>query len=315
MIALRRSVFKNSKSADVLSNPSSGKLLAGRPKPFIIHSRGLSDMRHHLHQFIHTLKLHGTLVAVAVFLLYNHTDAPAAPSHLSGDASPSKGFTVLNTYPHDDRAFTQGLVFHNGYLYESTGLYGKSSLRKVNWRTGAVEKIHHLPDHLFGEGATILNNKIYQLTWKVGIGIIYALDSFAIIGSFAYPFEGWGITHDGQNLILSNGTNTLFFYRPDPPEQIRKITVSDNGAPVNFLNELEYIEGKIYANIWRSDKIISIDPGSGKVIDRYNLADLRNRLQAERPIDVLNGIAFDRQGGRIFVTGKLWPKLFEVKLQ
>lgn len=225
-----------------------------------------------------------------------------------------KEVSVIRSYPHDTDAFTQGLVFHNGALYESTGLYGRSSLRRVDLKTGRVEKVHNLPGHLFGEGITILNGKIFQLTWKAGTGIIYELDSFSIAGFFDYPFEGWGITNDGKSLIISNGTNVLFFYDPSSLEQAGKIEVSHNGTAVNLINELEYIDGKIYANIWKSSKIISIDPVTGKVTDWYDLSKLQSMVNMTGPVNVLNGIAFDKQNDRVFVTGKFWPRLFEIKL-
>ncbi len=225
-----------------------------------------------------------------------------------------KSVSVIRSYPHSEDAFTQGLVFYNGNLYEGTGLYGRSSLRKIDLRTGRVEKIHDLPRDLFGEGITVLNDMIYQLTWKAMTGIIYDIEDFNIVGYFDYPFEGWGITNDGESLIISNGTDRLFFYDPVSLEQARVITVSYNGRAVNLLNELEYINGKIYANIWKSNKIISVDPGTGKVIDRYDLSNLHYMVKAGGKVGVLNGIAFDKQKGRIFVTGKLWPKVFEIKL-
>ncbi len=225
-----------------------------------------------------------------------------------------KSVSVIRSYPHSKDAFTQGLVFYNGNLYEGTGLYGRSSLRKIDLRTGRVEKIHDLPRDLFGEGITVLNDLIYQLTWKAMTGIIYDIEDFNIVGYFDYPFEGWGITNDGKSLIISNGTDRLFFYDPVSLEQTRVITVSYNGRAVNLLNELEYINGKIYANIWKSNKIISVDPGTGKVINWYDLSNLHYMVKAGGKVGVLNGIAFDKQKGRIFVTGKLWPKVFEIKL-
>ena len=260
------------------------------------------------------MKLYGfsfnfiTLIALAfILLIYN-------VAHSSENSPSVKNVVITNSYPHDKEAFTQGLLFYGGYLYESTGLYGKSSLRKVNLKTGAVEKIHNLPDHLFGEGITILDDKIYQLTWRSKIGIIYELDNFKVLGFFNYPFEGWGITNDEKNLIVSNGTHNLHFYNPKSFKQVKSIKVTCKGKYISLINELEYIDEKIYANIWKSNKIISIDPNTGNVIDWYDLSNLQNRAQDESRIDVLNGIAFNKQNNRIFVTGKLWPKLFEIKL-
>ena len=249
-------------------------------------------------------------ITVLAFLLIHIKNNNAQKKN----AGQLNSISIINTYPHDKEAFTQGLVFNNGSIYESTGLYGKSSLRKVNLKTGEVEKIHKLSDHHFGEGITILDDKIYQLTWRSKTGIVYELDSFEVVGFFNYPFEGWGITNDQKNLILSNGTPNIYFYDPETFKQVRKIKVTDKGEPVSLINELEYIDGKIYANILSSNKIISIDPQTGKVIDWYDLSDLLLKAQGDNKIDVLNGIAYDRQSGRIFVTGKLWPKLFEIKL-
>ena len=232
----------------------------------------------------------------------------------SENSSSANEVIIIKTYPHDKNAFTQGLVFYKDSIYESTGLYGKSTLRKVNLETGEVEKIHNLSDHLFGEGITILDNKIYQLTWRSKTGIIYEIDTFKTIGFFNYPFEGWGITNDKKNLIISNGTNNLYFYDPESFKMVKRIKVTDKGEPVSQINELEYIDGKIYANILRSNKIISIDPVTGKVLDWYDLSSLRKQAQGKNKIDVLNGIAFDEDNNSIYVTGKLWPILFEIKL-
>ena len=226
----------------------------------------------------------------------------------------AKEIEIINTFPHDSKAFTQGLVFSNGNLYEGTGLYGKSTIRKIDLSTGKIEKIHKLSDHLFGEGITIMDDKLYQLTWRSKKGIIYDTESFEVLGFFNYPFEGWGITNDGKSLIISNGTQNIYFYNPVNFKQVKKIKVTDRGEPVSQINELEYINGKIYANIWRSDKIISIDPSSGKVLKWYDLSPLKKHVKGKERIDVLNGIAYDDKNGRIFVTGKLWPKLFEIKL-
>lgn len=249
------------------------------------------------------------LSVLVLFFIYS-CDNPTSAVDKDGPG----GFKIINTYPHNPESFTQGLIYHDGSIYESTGRYGKSSLLKVEIKTGEAEKVHKLSDHLFGEGITLLNGKIYQLTWRAKKGIIYNAESFNVEGFFNYPFEGWGITNDGENLIISNGTQYIYFYNPDKFEQVRKIRVKDKGEQVSLVNELEFIEGKIYANIWRSDKIISIDPGTGKVLRWYDLSGLRNHLNGAGRLDVLNGIAYDSMSGNIFVTGKLWPKLFEINL-
>jgi len=256
------------------------------------------------------LKINSFLLIIFLFtLIYSCQDQSSAiEQNNSGEV------VIVNSYPHDTGAFTQGLIFHNGKIYEGTGLYRKSTLRKVNLNTGKVEQIHKLPDHYFGEGITLLNGKIYQLTWKSKTGIIYDADSFKELGTFKYSFDGWGITNNGKELIISNGTPNIYFYDPNTFKQTRIIKVTDRGEKVSLINELEYINGKIYANIWRSNKIISIDPMNGKVLKWYDLSILHKHFDGNTRIDVLNGIAYDEYTGKIFVTGKLWPKLFEIKL-
>jgi len=229
---------------------------------------------------------------------------------------PTYGYRVVNTYPHDREAFTQGLEYFNGWLYESTGLEGKSSLRKVELRTGRVLQIRRLSPELFAEGITIFNDRIYQLTWKNGICFVYDRDSFRNVAEFRYPGEGWGLTHDGKHLIMSDGSDTLFYRDPGTFGILREVKVQANGVPVRNLNELEYIEGEVWANIWQTDMIARISPKTGEVVGWIDLEGLRNllperdRLQAE----VLNGIAYDKQTKRIFVTGKLWSRLFEIEV-
>ncbi|MFN3690689.1 MAG: glutaminyl-peptide cyclotransferase [Fimbriimonadales bacterium] len=221
-------------------------------------------------------------------------------------------YRIVNTYPHDKNAFTQGLEFHNGYLYESTGLNGQSSLRKVELRTGRVLQIHRLPNEYFAEGMTILGDRIYQLTWQNGVCFVYRLNTFRQETQFRYYGEGWGLTNDGKHLIMSDGSETITFRDPETFAEVRKITVRAQGKPVRNLNELEYIEGEIWANIWHSDMIARIDPQSGMVkawVDMEGLPVPNRGLE-----DVLNGIAYDRQNKRIFVTGKNWSKLFEIEL-
>lgn len=221
-------------------------------------------------------------------------------------------YRIVNTFPHDKNAFTQGLEFHNGQLYESTGLKGQSSLRRVELRTGRVLQIYRLPLEYFAEGITIFRDKIYQLTWQNGVCFVYDLKTFNQITQFRYAGEGWGLTNDGKHLIMSDGSETITFRDPDTFVEVRKITVRANGKPVTNLNELEYIEGEIWANIWYSDMIARIDPQTGVVkawIDMEGLPVSNRTYEA-----VLNGIAYDRQNKRIFVTGKNWSKLFEIEL-
>lgn len=228
-------------------------------------------------------------------------------------ASPVYTYKIVNIYPHDSGAFTQGLVFNKGFLYESTGLYGRSSLRKAKLDTGEVLQITRLDDKFFGEGLTIYNGRLIQLTWRSHRGFVYDLETFKLLKEFNYPRQGWGITNDGQYLILSDGTPWLYYLNPDSFRETRRIYAHDENGPVDFLNELEYINGEIYANIWQDNRIARISPKDGRVlawIDLSGIIDLQN--YAAKP-DILNGIAYDALGRRLFVTGKFWPNIFEVE--
>lgn len=222
-------------------------------------------------------------------------------------------YRVVNSYPHDPDAFTQGLVFENGRLFEGTGLYGQSSLREVDLETGEVLRSLSLPSLYFGEGITIYNEQIVQLTWWSNVGFIYDRDSFELLENFDYLTEGWGITHDGERLIVSDGTSTLYFWDPVTFEEIGRIEVFDQYGPVTRLNELEYVRGEVFANVWYTDRIARIDPHIGRVQGWINLEGL---LESGRggSADVLNGIAYDAENDRLFVTGKLWSWLFEIEL-
>jgi glutamine cyclotransferase len=227
---------------------------------------------------------------------------------------PVYSYKGVNIYPHDRNAFTQGLVFEKGVLYEGTGHFGKSTLRKVDLETGSVLKLHKLQARFFGEGLTVYGDKIIQLTWRSNIGFVYDKNSFELLQQFDYPAEGWGITHDGKRLITSNGTSTLRFLHPQTFEQIGLLEVHDDTSPVTGINELEYVQGQVYANIWRKNRIAVISVQTGRVtawIKLAGLLPLRDRL---RRVNVLNGIAYDADSDRLFVTGKLWPKLFEIKI-
>lgn len=222
-------------------------------------------------------------------------------------------YKVVNVYPHDESAFTQGLVFDEGALFEGTGQYGKSTLRKVDLKTGAVKKEISLPDWIFGEGIAILEDRIVQLTWRSKKGFVYDKESFEETGNFSYQSEGWGITSDGSHLIMSDGSDALYFLDPETFQVQEQLRVKYKGEPVNRLNELEYVKGEIYANIWTSDSIAIISPKNGEVrawIDLGGLLPKEDRAGA----NVLNGIAYDPKDDRLFVTGKLWPKLFEIDL-
>lgn len=241
----------------------------------------------------------------------NSTTKDSTPSALI----PVYTYKVINTYPHAINAFTQGLVFDDGFIYEGTGLLGRSTLRKVSLETGKVLKFKWLADNFFGEGITIYKNRIIQLTWKSHKGFVYDKKSFELIKEFKYPTEGWGITYDGEHLIMSDGTATLYFLDPENYEETGRIEiVSNEGRPVKGLNELEYVEGKIFANIWPTDQIGIIDLKDGKITGWIDLKGILNTQNYSHPVDVLNGIAYDNKNNRLFVTGKFWPKLFEIEI-
>jgi glutamine cyclotransferase len=239
---------------------------------------------------------------------------PNSPQNTTPPA-PVYSYEIVNTWPHDPDAFTQGLQYYNGELYESTGLNGKSSLRRVDLKTGKVLQKIDISNDYFAEGMTILDSKIYQLTYQTHIGFIYDLKTFEKLGSWQYEGEGWGLTTDGKELIMTNGSNKINFLDPRSLTISRTIEVFDEGYPVENLNELEYIRGEIYVNIWRTDRVARIDPVTGKVNGWIDLAGLLMPQERTEKVDVLNGIAYDEKGDRIFVTGKLWPKLFEIKIK
>lgn len=239
----------------------------------------------------------------------------ASVSSSSGkDFIPVYDCEVVNSYPHDTSAFTEGLVYKDGFLYESTGLKGQSSLRKVNLKTGRIIKIIALEDKYFGEGIAVFGNKIVQLTENENTAFIYNLNSFKQLDSFYYPTWGWGITWNGENLIMSDGTSALYFLNPYTFKRVKKIKVHAGGLTLKNINELEYIKGKIYANIWHTEKIAVINPDSGKVTAWIDLSVLSSCGMPSGNEACLNGIAYDEENDRLFVTGKLWPKIFEIKI-
>ncbi len=245
------------------------------------------------------------LGAVVYVLL---TNSPAGPEALSYT------FEVVNVYPHDGSAFTQGLVFEDGVLYEGTGLYGESTLRRVDLETGNVLQVYALPNEFFGEGIAVFDDVIVQLTWQSHKGFVYDRDSFDLLQEFDYPTEGWGITSDGSRLIMSDGTATLRFLDPETFERVEEVEVRDASlGRVDSLNELEFVDGSIYANIWFDDRIAVIDPKTGQVTGWIDLHGLRD-LEDTGVENVLNGIAYDAEGDRLFVTGKNWSHLYEIKL-
>lgn len=233
------------------------------------------------------------------------------------DSTPVYGYKIINAYPHDIGAFTQGLVYDGDVLYEGTGLSGRSTLRRVDLETGRVLEQVHLPDRLFGEGIAIWKDRLVQLTWQSCTGLVYDKENLSLAGNFSYRTEGWGITSDEKHLIMSDGTDTLYLLNPDTFKVTGTIKVRYNGQPVKGLNELEYIKGEIYANVWPTSRIAIISPENGEVRAWINLDGLLSKgdsRNASARVDVLNGIAYDREGDRLFVTGKLWPSLFEIKL-
>jgi glutamine cyclotransferase len=225
-------------------------------------------------------------------------------------------YRVVASYPHDHEAWTQGLFWHNGSLYEGTGQEGKSAIREVNLTTGGIKRETRMGDEYFGEGIALVGNRIYQLTWQNKKGFIYDLNTFKQVGEFSYQHEGWGLTYNGTHLILSDGTATLRFLNPSTMAVVKTLVVRNNGSPVDSLNELEMVKGELWANIWTQDSIARIDPNTGTVNGWVVLKGLLPESERNRYgyIDVLNGIAYDPEGDRLFVTGKLWPRLYEIKL-
>lgn len=241
--------------------------------------------------------------------------AAAAPAEIP-DCGPAGvcGYRVVERYPHDPEAFTQGLVYRAGYLYEGTGLRGESTVRRVELESGRVLEQITLAPQYFGEGITIFGDRLHQLTFTAGVGFVYDSDGFALVDRFTYPGEGWGLTHDGSHLIMSDGTAELRLLDPHTYAELERIEVTDAGAPVDRLNELEYINGEVYANVWQTDRIARISLETGQVVAWIDLAGLLGSDRFAAGVDVLNGIAYDAEGGRLFVTGKRWPWLFEIEL-
>ena len=243
------------------------------------------------------------LILVATYSLLTKPTAMATPVY---------GYRVVNTYPHDSNAFTEGLVYSGGFLYEGTGLNGHSTLRRVELQTGRILQSVSLPEVYFGEGIAIIGDKIYQLTYRSEIGFIYNRTSFSLLGNFTYSTEGWGLTCDGSRLIMSDGSSTLYFLDPSTLENVGQVKVTD-GTPVTNLNELEYVNGKVYANVFLTNRIAVIDPSTGRVDSWIDLTGLPGPSHPDLN-SVLNGIAYDSVGGRLFVTGKSWANLYEIKL-
>jgi glutamine cyclotransferase len=236
--------------------------------------------------------------------------SPATPAGV-----PVYGYEVVHAYPHDPAAFTEGLFYLNGFLYESTGLEYQSSIRKVRIETGEVVQKHNLPGQYFGEGIVNWKDRLIGLTYRSHIGFVYGLASLEVQSQFEYPGEGWALTQDGKHIIMSDGTPEIRFWDPETLKETSRITVTDEGQPVKNVNELEWIKEEIYANIWETNRIARIDPISGKVVGWIDLTGLLSKAeQAAGQVDVMNGIAYDAEHDRLFVTGKKWPKLFEIRV-
>jgi glutamine cyclotransferase len=231
------------------------------------------------------------------------------------DIVPKKyGYKVIHTYPHDREAFTQGLIYDKGILFEGTGQKTGSTLREVELATGAVIRQHNLDASLFGEGIALYNDRIYQVTWENKVGFMYDKSTFKVINKIYYSTQGWGLTAMDDKIVMSDGTNILYFFEPEMFTVVSRVEVYDNEKKLDSLNELEYIDGEIWANIWMSDQIARIDPSSGKVLAYIDLKGILPESERNPDTDVLNGIAWDKEGKRIFVTGKKWPKLYEIRL-
>ncbi|HMF01857.1 MAG TPA: glutaminyl-peptide cyclotransferase [Terriglobia bacterium] len=224
------------------------------------------------------------------------------------------GYRVVKTYPHDRTAFTQGLEYRDGFLYEGTGMFGRSSVRKIDLDSGRIIQRYDLPQPFFGEGITVLNQQILELTWQSQTGFVYDKSSFQVLRSFDYPGEGWGLTNDGKQIYMSDGSANIRVWDSATLKEIRRITVKDGATPVTQLNELEWVRGEIYANVWQTDRIARISPVDGRVLGWIDLTGILPKSERPDPDAVLNGIAYDAAGDRLFVTGKLWPKIFEIKL-
>jgi glutamine cyclotransferase len=231
------------------------------------------------------------------------------------DIVPKKyGYKVIHTYPHDREAFTQGLIYDKGILFEGTGQKTGSTLREVELATGAVIRQHNLDASLFGEGIALYNDRIYQVTWENKVGFMYDKSTFKVINKIYYSTQGWGLTAMDDRIVMSDGTNILYFFEPEMFTVVSRVEVYDNEKKLDSLNELEYIDGEIWANIWMTDQIARIDPSSGKVLAYIDLKGILPESERNPDTDVLNGIAWDKEGKRIFVTGKKWPKLYEIRL-
>lgn len=255
-----------------------------------------------------------TLLAILVTACQASPSQPqTSTASTLGQEPPTSAYRVVATYPHDSRAFTQGLFWLDGHLYETTGQIGQSTLRRVGLEDGKVLQIVPMPGRVFGEGSTNWGDQIISITWQDGIGFRWDRATFRQLGTFRYPGEGWGLTQDGRQLIMSDGTAELRFLDPETLQERRRVRVTANGRPIDQLNELEFVNGEVLANVWNTTRIARIDPASGNVTGWIDLTGLV-RQNGNNHDAVLNGIAYDAQRDRLFVTGKNWPRLYEIDL-
>ena len=266
-----------------------------------------------------TRRVAGAMTALACMTLVGcGREAPAAEASPSTGAparTPTYVATVVQAWPHDPEAFTQGLVWHDSTLYESTGQVGKSGIREVELKTGRVLRKRDLPEPHFGEGIVLLRDNLYEITWKSGIAFVYNAKTFEPTKQLKYEGEGWGLTTDGTSIIMSDGSAVLRWRDPSTFAEQKSMTVTDHGTPVSQLNELEWVKGEIWANVWQSDQVARINPNTGNVTGWIDLTGILPALDRRGSEDVLNGIAYDPKADRLFVTGKLWSKLFEITLK
>ena len=256
-------------------------------------------------------------VAFTCLAACNNTDTNTGSNGpvAAADAPKSISYSIVKTYPHDTSSFTQGLILYKNELYEGTGEYGRSHLHKVGLNDGKIQKTIALDAKFFGEGITILKDTIYQLTWQEKVVFAYTLNDFKKIKEFNIDTQGWGITTNGQELIISDGSSNLYYYNPSTFQLLRTQSITEGGSLSYNLNELEYIDGYIYANQWQAPYILKIDPGSGTIVGKIDLTDVWNRVKAKDPVaDVPNGIAYDTAAKKIYITGKRWPELYEIEL-
>ena len=251
---------------------------------------------------------------VVLFLLTTCSPFLPGQANASAGATPKYTFAIIRVFPHDTSAYTQGLAYRDGFLYEGTGRNGQSSLRKVRLETGEVIQRLDLASEYFGEGITLVKDKVVQITWKSGVGFVYDLNNFQLLRKFSYSGEGWGLTANGHQLFMSDGTSEIRVFDAETFREIRRFKVHDGPTPVDQLNELEFVEGQIFANVWHSNLVAKISPQTGEVVGWIDLGGILSPVYRLEPEAVLNGIAYDPLRKRLFVTGKLWPSIFEIRL-